>query len=393
MKNFGRILLAGALMSLAAAGVQADEAGDKYFSVLGSYVDADGDRQADTGYGLAGSLGWVLNESWDIEVIAGYATVDGDVPAGDLDQIYLGGNMLNVYRRGTAFQPYWMLGLGMVSSDADINGGSDENLYGQAGVGAFTPIAGDKIRLRYEILTRWENDSDVYQDWFVNLGVYVPFGRKSEPAPAAVVVVDTDGDGVPDAVDQCPNTPAGAEVDETGCELDSDGDGVPDRLDQCPNTPPGATVDENGCEIDSDGDGVVDSRDECPNTPPNTEVDNFGCPFPTIIKLPEVNFRTNSAMLLDGAGAALAAAAATLIQNPGLQVEVAGHTDSQGDAGYNRKLSQQRAESVRQYLITAGVDEHRISARGYGEDEPIADNSTPEGMAQNRRVELRVLSD
>ncbi|WP_390625307.1 alpha-amylase family glycosyl hydrolase [Microbulbifer agarilyticus] len=94
-------------------------------------------------------------------------------------------------------------------------------------------------------------------------------------------VLDTDGDGVPDATDQCPNTPAGAEVDANGCEIipDTDNDGVPDSADQCPNTPAGAEVDANGCEIvvDSDGDGVLDDVDQCPNTPAGATVDANGC--------------------------------------------------------------------------------------------------------------------
>ncbi|MDP6436229.1 MAG: OmpA family protein [Gammaproteobacteria bacterium] len=89
----------------------------------------------------------------------------------------------------------------------------------------------------------------------------------------------------------------------------------------------------------------------------------------------------------------LAAAAATLIDNPGLRVEVAGHTDSQGDSDYNIGLSQRRAETVRDYLVTAGVDQNRVTARGYGEDEPVASNATPQGRRQNRRVELRVLEE
>ncbi len=401
MNGFGKLFLAGisALLVVFTAHA-ADQSGDKYYSVMGSYVAADSDRRVEEGYGFAGTFGWVLNDAWNIEILAGYDTIDGDISDYDVDQYYLGGNLLNVYRRDSQFQPYALFGAGVVYSDSAVNfdgpdpgfngNDNDTNLITSIGVGAFMPIFDDSVRIRTEVISRWEKDSEVYNDWFVNIGIYVPIGHRLKPVPVAVVVVDTDGDGVPDAVDQCPGTPVGAMVDENGCELDSDGDGVIDRLDECPDTPAGASVNAVGCERDLDGDGVINSRDECPDTPPNTEVDNFGCVFPLIMKLPEVTFRTDSIMLLDGADAALAAAAATLIQNENLEVEVAGHTDSQGDANYNRDLSQRRADTVRNYLVTAGVDEHRISAKGYGEDDPIADNRTAEGRAENRRVELRV---
>lgn len=90
---------------------------------------------------------------------------------------------------------------------------------------------------------------------------------------------DADGDGVADDHDQCPNTEAGAPVDENGCPLDSDGDGVPDYLDKCPGTPIGSKVDANGCTTDSDGDGVDDNSDRCPNTPQGVRVDSNGCPI------------------------------------------------------------------------------------------------------------------
>lgn len=91
--------------------------------------------------------------------------------------------------------------------------------------------------------------------------------------------VDTDGDGVSDKKDQCPNTPAGCVVDSKGCPIDTDGDGVCDGVDTCPNTPKGYQVDEKGCPKDSDGDGVFDGPDQCPNTPVGCKVDAQGCPI------------------------------------------------------------------------------------------------------------------
>ena len=205
--------------------------------------------------------------------------------------------------------------------------------------------------------------------------------------------VDSDGDGVADSKDECPNTPAGATVDERGCEAkDSDGDGVPDGIDECPNTPAGARVDEKGCELDDDNDGVANSKDRCPNTKPGVRVDVNGCEITEVIELPGVTFETNSDRLVPGAEQVLDDAAATLRKYPDLVVEVAGHTDSDGAAEYNAGLSERRAKSVLNYLVDRGANAANLTAKGYGEAEPVADNGTREGKARNRRVELRILN-
>jgi len=203
--------------------------------------------------------------------------------------------------------------------------------------------------------------------------------------------LDSDGDGVVDRLDRCPNTPAGARVDAQGCELDSDGDGVVDRLDRCLGTPAGARVDAQGCEPDSDGDGVVDRLDQCPNTPRGDKVDARGCTLASTIQLKGVNFDNDSAAIRADARAILDEAAATLKRYPQIRVEVAGHTDSQADDAYNQALSQRRAQAVVDYFMQQGIEAGRLTAKGYGEAQPIADNATAEGRAGNRRVELRIL--
>ncbi|HZW59478.1 MAG TPA: OmpA family protein, partial [Woeseiaceae bacterium] len=204
--------------------------------------------------------------------------------------------------------------------------------------------------------------------------------------------LDSDFDGVVDSADECPNTRGGARVDARGCEPDSDGDGVPDDLDRCPATVRGAEVDSAGCELDGDSDGVVDRLDRCPGTAAGVQVDVAGCEIKAEIRLPGVNFESNSDRLLGGAEQVLDDAAATLIKNPTITVEVAGHTDSDGAANYNESLSERRALTVRDYLASRGVDLDRMTVRGYGESQPIADNGTASGKAQNRRVVLRVTS-
>jgi outer membrane protein OmpA-like peptidoglycan-associated protein len=206
--------------------------------------------------------------------------------------------------------------------------------------------------------------------------------------------LDSDGDGVPDGIDQCPGTPQGAVVDGYGCPRDSDGDRVPDGIDECPGTPRGAMVDERGCPIDSDGDGVPDGIDQCPDTAPGTEVNARGCPVlflegAVTLVLEDVGFEFDSAELTAESLSRLDGVAASLQRNPDVLVEVAGHTDSLGNDAYNLALSQRRADAVREYLVSRGVDGTRLVAKGYGETRPVADNATEEGRGRNRRVALR----
>lgn len=218
---------------------------------------------------------------------------------------------------------------------------------------------------------------------------------------------DSDGDGVLDAKDRCPNTPSGTKVDARGCPIDADGDGVTDDKDRCPDTPRGTKVDASGCTADSDGDGVPDDRDRCPGTPRGARVDASGCeekpaaapapapaPVPpppptTPLVLEGVNFETSSARLTASSGPVLDRVAESLKANPGVRVEIAGHTDSTGSATVNERLSKARADSVRDYLAGQGVAASRMETKGYGPSRPIADNGTAAGRAKNRRVELR----
>jgi outer membrane protein OmpA-like peptidoglycan-associated protein len=142
---------------------------------------------------------------------------------------------------------------------------------------------------------------------------------------------------------------------------------------------------------DSDADGVSDSIDLCLETQSGVKVDAMGCALDASITLEGVNFRYDSWELTRAARAVLDRVADILVQYPRLELEVAGHTDAQGDRAYNRWLSEQRAKAVRDYLIAKNLNQASISARGYGSEQPIADNSTREGLLKNRRVELRRL--
>jgi outer membrane protein OmpA-like peptidoglycan-associated protein len=217
---------------------------------------------------------------------------------------------------------------------------------------------------------------------------------------------DRDGDGVIDAEDACPDTP-GVKTDDpktNGCPPDRDKDGIPDAQDACPDAPGPKTDDPktNGCppDPDRDKDGIPNELDACPDEPGPADPDpkRNGCPKAFVqagqIKiLDQVKFKTGSAQILPGKDSqdVLQAVLAVLQKHAEIaKVRVEGHTDNVGTAPFNKKLSEDRAASVAKWLVAHGVDASRMSSAGFGLERPIADNTTPEGRRENRRVEFHI---
>jgi outer membrane protein OmpA-like peptidoglycan-associated protein len=185
--------------------------------------------------------------------------------------------------------------------------------------------------------------------------------------------------------------------------LDLDGDGVPDYIDLCNDTPIGVTVDKRGCPFDSDDDGVPDFKDLCTNTPVGTEVNKWGCPideevFEPITKtefvLPGgINFESGKFDLLPSAFTELDKVLKVLKDYPETKWKIEGHTDNTGSQKLNKNLSINRAKSVYSYFVSNGISSSRLSFNGYGPDYPIADNTTETGKALNRRVVIVLVSD
>ncbi len=212
---------------------------------------------------------------------------------------------------------------------------------------------------------------------------------------------DLDGDGIPDSRDLCPAEPEDADGrgDEDGCpDVDDDLDGVLDRDDACAIEPEDRDGfrDDDGCpDPDNDGDATPDVTDNCPDEP--GPADENGCPrvyqnvqvTQTEIRITQkVHFRFNRATILRDSYSLLNTVAQVMRDFPEVSVEVQGHTDSRGSDRYNMRLSNQRANAVRDYLIRQGIDPNRMTARGYGESRPIESNSSDEGRAANRRVQF-----
>lgn len=266
-----------------------------------------------------------------------------------------------------AWNPYLSIGAGQTDFGDDKIGyqslGSDHDET-RVNVGAgFRYNVSDALSLRTELREFHGVGEDTF-DTQALLGISLAFHRTvSDSAPTPRQPTDTDNDGVPDNRDQCPGTPAGVSVDNSGCERDADGDGVVNSKDQCPGTTAGATVDETGCE------GVTETV--------------------KTIKL-NVNFPTDSSVIGDRFDSEIQQVADFMRENLENSVEIAGHTDSRGAADYNRALSQRRADAVAARLTgPLGVSADLVNAVGYGEAEPVANNDTAAGRAENRRVEAR----
>jgi OOP family OmpA-OmpF porin len=373
------LTLATAAIVLGVSGTLAhaeEQAGQAYITPMATYINPDGNIGGDDlEDGIKGgqlAIGYALEERWNVELAVQRLQLDTETSGADIEQTGIVVNVLNVWNRDNRFSPYLIAGLGYVNDDAGGTVGDENNFQAQAGIGAFTDLFGDRVALRTEAMYRWEDAEDSLSDWMINVGLQIALGSREEEAPPPVA-------------------PVAAAAAAPVVDTDSDGDGVVDRLDRCPGTPKGAVVDATGCPLDGDGDGVFDGLDACPTTPPNTKVGPKGCSL--TLSLSGVNFENDSAKLLpEGQRILDQQAVPALKGDPAATIEIQGHTDSNGSAAYNMQLGEGRATSVRDYLVSQGIDASRMTVKSFGETEPVADNGTPEGRAENRRVVLKVLT-
>jgi len=342
-------LLAIAVFSIGMLSIaQADEYQDDrwYVAPFATFLKTGGDRNAKDGWGGGLGIGKILNEHFNVELkgfyqgFGGYSNVNtGNTGRWDLT----GGSAdLQFYFSRGAFAPYTVIGLGAMNTS--VPGDSGIGFIGEAGAG-FTYELHDNFLLRSDVRYRYNNNfnaafrpgTDEFHDMTVNVGFVIPFGAKPKSEPKLEV-------------------PVAAAPAESCSTMDSDVDGV------------------NNCD------------DKCPGTIAGSKVDSQGCPIS--LELKGVNFKYDSAKLTPNAMIILDGVAESLIAYPQKNdIEVHGHTSSEGTSKHNLKLSQRRSQSVADYLVKKGVT-NRLYPRGFGEDQPIADNNTEEGRSQNRRVEL-----
>lgn len=357
-----------AILVFSAVPTMAEESGylemRPYVSGMFSYVFEDDKRDSaatgdiEEGKGFQLSAGKAINRYFGVE-LAAFGHNYGSRSAGGPSFRDYGAKLdgLFFYGRDPSFSPYFGIGVGSVQTDikSAVGGGTRSSTDPVADVGVgfmkLFEIAGKELGFRGDLRYRHifldddafgGTDQDDLGETVLNIGLVVPLG------PKPVVAVP------PKPAEACP---------------DSDGDGICDAADLCPETPKGTAVDAKGCPADP----VVEKGD------PNR-------------KFEDVHFAYDKSDLTDYAKGVLDAAVGVINdlakKYPDLKVDIAGHTDWIGTDGYNQGLSERRAGSVKQYLIRKGVDGGRITTYAYGETRPKATNETDEGRALNRRAEV-----
>jgi outer membrane protein OmpA-like peptidoglycan-associated protein len=389
-----------------------------HWNILPSLSTIAVSKNLDSGFsiGIAGSLNKI--DKW------------GDASVPDLSYYGLDGTIKYNFIEGTTIDPFLGVGGGYTWIDeigaGTINGVLGTNIWFNENIG---------LTLQFSYKHSFEDYLDKH--WQHTAGISIKFGGtdtdgdgiydKDDACPDVAGIAefngcpDTDGDGIEDSKDDCPNEAGIAELN--GCP-DSDGDGVADKDDKCPTVAGLKAL--NGCP-DADGDGIADGDDKCPNVAGPAA--NQGCPWPdtdgdgvldkddlcpdvkgTVANngCPEVTEAVKKALnayaktiLFDTGKSSIKSQSAEVLQNiidilkeyPNAKFNIEGHTDSTGSETNNQKLSESRASSVKDYLVKNGIEAGRLSSKGYGESKPIDSNKTRAGRANNRRVEINLNKD
>ena len=372
--------------SEAVSGVKDKLGRSLYLSPMGNYLRPAKSRGTKDGFGGQISLGKSVTNGLNLELISQYLVADsktgGDTakltgvgvgaqifPVNALPDLYL---PINIMRGQVRDNPgpvpdysttFFDIGLGY--------------LIGLGSVGDFLHGASLRAEVRYRIDAHGREQAGVhtgerksFYEGVAAVGLLIPIGAAPAPVAEPAPVEEAPTEVVPVA--------AG----------DADNDGVPDDKDQCPETPAGATVDENGCPPPEPAPAPEAA---CTPPGPGEAIDLNGCKTGDAFVLRGVNFALDSARLEPNSKFILDGVADALLAQQGIKAEIGGYTSSEGSDAHNQKLSEQRAESVMQYLVARGVAADRLTNKGYGEAAPVADNAAEEGRELNRRVELKVV--
>lgn len=339
---------------------------------------------AESSFAVGARLGLTLGPRFGLEAEAVFIPTKSDL-SGDGATVIGFRGQAKVNLLTGKFRPFLVLGYGgqaISTSAKELESDLDPAIHWGAGFAlALTSSIDLRLDFRHLIVPD-RTEAGATSDFEGAAGVAFRFGGSSSDKAKGPTGT---GKRVEVAENQPPLKPTAT---------DSDGDGIDDAQDQCPNQAEDrdAFQDDDGCtDLDNDGDGIVDSADQCPDEPEtkNGFQDDDGCADQTSTDLVGFTFPRNSDKFDPASAALLERAYQVLDRNRRLTVEIAGHT-SEGEAK-PLELSIARAEAVKEYLVRRGIAEDRLRTVGYGSDRPNATNSTREGRDKNRRIEFRVV--
>lgn len=402
-------LLAGVLVLMAAASAAA---GNRPFAFTltpqAGTVVFEGNQKFDPALTGGLALGYNFDSHWGAEGVLTLGSTEATGSGGSVDLYAYHLDLLYLFRPQQRLIPYLSLALG------GIKLGDDEDLLGGYGVGLKYFIS-ENVALRLDLkhlldinYQDSQNAHAFYNMLAATAGVSFQFGGEK----LALLVNDSDVDGIVDAYDRCPGSSRGVMVDGSGCPLDADLDGVDDRMDHCPDTLGSVEVNESGCPalLDEVLDKTADRQTVGSGTSVQTLVAEqssldrvtFRDPVPLVEELtkrPEpvatfnLEFRPNKAEVSTGLTTDMQKMVSFIKANPGRRFIIEGYTDSVGNEADNMQLSLLRAEKITVYLIRKmGVNSSLLEARGFGESHPVADNETSEGRSKNRRVVIKAIT-
>lgn len=371
--------LLGAALLAAGVNVAAEVDRTVYFTVLGGVQDFHSGKEdnfpimsnsLDESEVVGAELGFMFTKNSAFQLSYNKLNPDDAIGFGDEDLVLTSLDYVHYFANDSKGGPFLRLGVGRYTFDSEVAGGGwMESDIGRLGIG-FEDELNSVLSWRGE-LGVIRDDTTKRFDTQLLVGFTFNFGG-SDPAPVPVKAVET-------------------KTVTKNTRTDSDRDGVFDDVDQCPATAAGVVVDPRGCELDSDGDGVFNSKDACAATPAGAKVDAKGCRLmldETVRITLNVKFANNSSEIRTSFESEFQQVAEFMKQYPDTKLVVEGHSDSVGKDSYNQWLSEKRAQAVANYLMANyGLSSERVSSVGYGETRPVADNSTADGRAKNRRVE------
>lgn len=358
--------LAAAVLAATGTAVAADEetgsSYDNYVYFGGFYMRADKDRsprnESGDSFGYQAAVGQRINDNlWVEGQFFGDTIETGTSNGTDFYQTGLGVDLQYAFGQRSEFTPYILAGIGGVYND--VPGRDEVSPYANIGVGFTKSIFGfDGLRLRGELRAVYDDynedtgGSEGKIDYRAGLGLEMAIGKTPEPE---VIIKE-----------------------------------VPVEKVVIKEVPVERVVIKEPEPVDDDGDGVINAADKCPNTPAGAKVDGNGCVIEQTLVMRDITFDFDSARLTTNAQRLMENAVAFLRSDSSARVTIAGHTDNRGSDSYNLKLSRDRANEVRDYLIGYGIEANRLQAVGYGETRPVASNDNEAGREVNRRVEFRI---